>query len=293
MTNLILIKGYYIKRLETFKLLIQASYYKRVLFFIIFDFMAISLSLYISFLLRFSIIISERYLNIFLDTFIIFTLFRIFIFSCFGLYNFQWRYFGLQDQIKLFYASVLSTFGFYFITLIFNDSIFIEFPRSILPLEFFISILFLLSFRMSKQVFLSLFKKNALAKPVLIIGASKNTELLIRTLLYSNEYRPVAIIDDRKSLKHTFIHTIPIKRIDKLLKSVLSEVTTAIIVQEKNQKYLKDIYKELEKYNINDIKIFNNIFNDKIEVRDITVQDLLARHPSDLDKTAIRNFYKK
>jgi UDP-N-acetyl-D-glucosamine 4,6-dehydratase len=236
--------------------------------------------------------LSQEYLNIFLNTFIVFALFRIFLFAIFGLYNFQWRYFGLQDQIKLFYVSVLSTISFYFLTLWFYNDIFESFPRSILALEFFISILFLLSFRMSKQAFLIIFKKNALAKPVLIIGASKNTESLIRTLLHSNEYRPIAIIDNDKRLKHTSIHSIPISKLEKLPKSMLDGITTAIITQKYSQKYLNDIYQELEKHKIDDVKIFNNVFENKLNVRNITIEDLLARHPSDLDKTAIKSFIK-
>lgn len=268
--------------------ILRPTYKKRTLFFIFADFFISSLSLYIAYLLRFSFEIPANEFGVFLNVFIPFALFRIGLFYSFGLYKFQWRYFAMSDQLKLFYMTFVSTLGAYMMSILFSSFFFEGFARSVLALEFFISIFLLLAIRVSKRAYLSLFHKNAFATPTLIVGSASEAEPVVRTLLSGNEYRPIAIIDKEGS--HSRIHGVEIVSLEELDNERLDEATTAIITNDEQSSELQNIYESLELHGITEIKILNSLFEKKVDVRDITVEDLLARRPKDLDKERVAAF---
>ena len=70
-------------------------------------------------------------------------------------------------------------------------------------------------------------------------------------------------------------------------------IEAIIIAKVYPQNELIDIFEKIKETGINDIKIINTLSsNDKKELKDISVEDLLARHPKDLDKEKIQDFIK-
>ena len=77
------------------------------------------------------------------------------------------------------------------------------------------------------------------------------------------------------------------------VKNKIKNIEAVIISKEYSQKKLIEIYETLNELQINDIKIVNTLSSsNKKELKDIGVEDLLARHPQDLDKKQIENFIK-
>ena len=78
---------------------------------------------------------------------------------------------------------------------------------------------------------------------------------------------------------------------DELKRVIKSRDIEAVVISKSyEQKSLIEIFETLNKFEITDIKVINNL-QDK-ELKDIGVEDLLARHPKDLDKELIGNFIK-
>ena len=272
--------------------LLRPTKLKRTLFFIIADSIISYFAFYFAFLLRFSLDLPDKYLIIFYKTIFIFIFIRIFLFFIFKLYKIQWRYFNFKDQSKLFYINFLSTLIFYCLASIFRDSLFYGFPRSILALEFFISIFLITFIRAFKVIYLELLNKNTKAKEVIIIGTSNNSESLIRELLRSSkEFRPRLILDTNKDKLGTYIHGLKVCDLDKFKNE--DKLQTAIIPSKNfNNKDLNIIYEKLLEKKIKDIKIYNDFNESKNYIKNISLEDLLARKPKDLDKKAINSFIK-
>ncbi|MCR2056642.1 UDP-N-acetylglucosamine 4,6-dehydratase (configuration-retaining), partial [Campylobacter helveticus] len=75
----------------------------------------------------------------------------------------------------------------------------------------------------------------------------------------------------------------------EIKKFVNEGVKTAIIALKLEREELKELFEELVGYGISDVKIFSFTNN---EARDISIEDLLARKPKDLDNFAVGAFLK-
>ena len=142
-------------------------------------------------------------------------------------------------------------------------------------------------FRISKRYYLEVFNKKALGKPTLIVANNERAEEITRTLLKNSiDYWPVVILNDET--KGSKINGIDILNFEQI-QDIYDGLEVAIISEEYD---IKNWYKKLKKLNIKQIKQYHKIKDIKKELKDITVEDLLARHPKDLDKTAIKKFIK-
>jgi FlaA1/EpsC-like NDP-sugar epimerase len=142
--------------------------------------------------------------------------------------------------------------------------------------------------RASKRFFLEVYNQQSLGKPTLIVASPQNAEEITRKLMkYSHENWPVVIWNDAAAgLK---INGVSIKTYDEIQK-YHKGLETVVISDEFN---VKDIYEDIKALGISDVKVFNPISSyDKDILVDISVEDLLARHPKDLDKKTIESFLK-
>jgi FlaA1/EpsC-like NDP-sugar epimerase len=252
------------------------------------DFFAIGLAVYIAFLLRFDFEIPAQYIGDMYKSFVLLTLIRIPLFYIRDIYKVSWRYFSFKDQVQITYILLFSTLLFTLMIYIFRTNLFLGFPRSIIPIEFLLSFLMILFSRASKRFFLEVYNQQSLGKPTLIVASPQNAEEITRKLMkYSHENWPVVIWNDATAgLK---INGVSIKTYDEIQK-YHKGLETVVISDEFN---VKDIYEDIKALGINDVKVFNPISSyDKDILVDISVEDLLARHPKDLDKKTIESFLK-
>ena len=261
---------------------------KRILFFIFFDVLAIVISVILSYELRFDF---EIPLNFYSGIFIIMLMLivvRISLFYLFKIYDISWRHFGFNDTVKLINGVVFSTLILLGVTYILLQNGIVV-PRSVISMEFFISLFLILALRISKRLYLERYKGNALGKYTIVIAEPDRANTIIRSInTKESEYYPIAIIDDKHH--DVQINGIQVYSFDAFKEHPLG--FEAIIVDENVN--VAELYKKLHITSAIDIKIATAYSNYKTKLQDISVEDLLARSVKDLDKEKIGNFiYEK
>lgn len=263
---------------------------KRLTFFLACDIILFALAVFLAFELRFSGIIPNIFYQGMLKAGILLIALKLVFFALCGIYKVAWRFFSLNEARKIFIALALSEFAFLVIFALLPD-FFNPFPRSVIGIDFVLSYLFIGSLRISKRMLID-FKRHKFDEevPCIIVGAtSKALHLLKGAKEGSLSLCPVAVVDERKSLIGTYCDKFKVKDKSEIKNYTNNGVKTAIIALKLNQDELKKLFDELVSYGISDIKLFSFTQN---EAKDISIEDLLARKPKDLDKKAISAFLK-
>ncbi|WP_066346424.1 UDP-N-acetylglucosamine 4,6-dehydratase (configuration-retaining) [Aliarcobacter cryaerophilus] len=140
-------------------------------------------------------------------------------------------------------------------------------------------------------------KGNKKTKSLVIYGAGKAGLQLQREFL-SSEYKLICFIDDDEILHHRSIDGISIFSREKYSLNYKNRFDLMIIAMPSaSQEQIKSIYESMQD-KFEKIKILpsmQNILKKELfvkQLKDIGVEDLLARYPKDLDKNAIQNFIK-
>jgi len=274
----------------------------KYLFFTFGDIFLIFLSLFISFVVRFEFQISEKWELSFLVFVPIFILIKLLFLNIFGLYNITWVFVGIRELANILKAMFFSSFIIYFLNLyvrFISSKIYV--PRSVLLVDFFLSVLFISFFRISKRFYLEIVKANPEGKPTLIIGAGSTGERLAREFIRSEEkiYSPIGFLDDSYEKQGTKIHGIPVLGKISDINKVLEEnsVKAAIIaITTINHLKLQEIFNLLSEANIEEIKVVPHITRlpEKAvsvkDIQDLKIEDLLYREPVQIDESRVRDF---
>lgn len=263
---------------------------KRLTFFLICDFVLFTLSIFLAYELRFSGFIPNIFYESLIKAWLVLTALKFAFFALFGIYKVAWRFVSLNEARKIFIALALSECVFLGIFYLFDD-FFNPFPRSVIGIDFVLSYLFIGGLRISKRMFIDFRRvRYEESTPCIVVGAtSKALHLLKGAKEGSLGLYPVAVIDERKSLIGTYCDKFKVQSKNSIKDYVQNGVKTAIIALKLNQDELKKLFDELVSYGISDIKIFSFTKN---ETRDISIEDLLARKPKDLDNKAVSAFLK-
>lgn len=273
--------------------LLTPSFFKRLLFFVSVDFILFFISLYFAYALRFDFNIPLHYMSKFFSVFFILVLLKFGSFYLFGIYHMTWRFFGLQDAKQLFFAHLLA-FGGFFILYWINTSLFLPMPRSVIGIDLGLSLILIGALRLSKRLITESSKSDAY-KPTLIIGISANTANLIKSMQESShDYYPIGIIaiqEKNYNLIKSTIQNITITGINDISALIESKkVSAAIIDGSLPSEYLQKAYKTLSNAGITDIKRSTLLSDGKESITSLSVEELLARHPKDLDTQTIESF---
>jgi len=260
---------------------------KRAMMYIFIDILFTSVAVYIAFLLRFDFSIPTQYSSDVFKAFVFFSTVRVVLFYYFSLYRVSWRHFGFKDLTRLIYLLILSTSVLLISIYLFRDSFFQGFPRSIVPVEFFIALFLLLAFRVSKRFALEVFNKHALGIPTLIVASMQEAEQISRDLIKSSSiYWPVVIYDEEA--KGTKINGIDVMGFKKI-KEIYDGLQVAIVSEDQD---IKEVYKKLKDLNIKEIKLSRKLQDSKVAIENVSVEDLLSRTPKGLDLKVIESFIK-
>ena len=259
---------------------------KRMMFFTLFDVFIIILAVGIAYGLRFDFEIPSIYTNSIYFTIFILLLSRVSLFYYFKIYNISWKHFGFRDTTRLVYVIVFSTLLLLVATYLARNSSMVV-PRSIIAIEFFISLFMILALRVSKRLYFENYRKNELGKNTLIIADIDNANNILRTISNKDSlYFPVAIVNDKYT--NMKVNGVDVYSLEKILDSKC-ECEAAIIDKTVN---LPKIYEKLSALNIKDIKVASDYSAYGVKIKNVSLEDLLARHPQDLDKEKIGSFLK-
>ena len=131
--------------------------------------------------------------------------------AIFGIQRGLWRYVGLHDLGRIFWASVISSVVLYGV--LYGLLGWIRYSRSVIILTGVLSGLFLAGIQLAVRWFREwLHVLSPTARRVLVVGAGNAGELLVRDMLSSgsSHYRPVGLVDDDPVKQKMKIHGVPV-----------------------------------------------------------------------------------
>lgn len=270
-------------------MIINSTKKLRILLFIACDIIIFAFSIYFAFLLRFSGDIPDIFVQGMIYSGIILAFLKLFFMWIFKIYKVRWRFFGLNEARKIFLAMLMSAIGFYIIFAFFSD-FFDPFPRSVIIIDGIASALLIGGFRILKRMFLD-FKNFKRGEPCVIIGSTSRTISILKGLKsgYANYYA-AGVVDGRNDLVGTYCDGFLVGNKSELKNYINDGVKTAIIALKLYPNELKELYDELYALGFKDIKIFSLLDGTKEGITDISIEDLLARKPKDLDSKVVENF---
>ncbi len=265
---------------------------KRMIFFILIDFVLFVASFYLSYQLRFNFRVPESFMGSFYHLFLFNAIIKIFFMYIFRVYHVSWRYFGLHETKNIFKAIFTGETIFIILLLLFYQGFF---ARSIAIIDLIVSFVLIGALRISKRLFIEQKKPDISGKRTLIIGANTRAVNIIKSFLNKEiNYEPIAIVDDTKSMIGSYISNIEIENIADM-EDIIKElhIESVIIAKDLPSEELDKLFERLKKSGISDIKIAKLLGDKKEEkLQDISIEDLLARKPKDLDTKKIRSFIK-
>lgn len=276
--------------------LLRPNKIKRILFFILTDILLSIITLYGAYLLRFNFNIPEIFLESSVRIAFLLIALKIASLALWKNYTIVWRFYGLRETKKLLYALITTYLIFIFVFLIFKH-FFAPFPRSVVIIDFFLSLSLLGGLRFAKRFILETGSANKTIKSTLIIGISPQTSYIVKSSMDGLiDYYPLAIVAVREANKHmvgSTIHNLGIIDIDSLPQYIhVHDIDSVIIDNTLIQEDLQRVYSLLQNTQIKDIKRFNLLNEHNSKIESLSIEELLARHPKDLDTKTIERFIK-
>ncbi len=274
------------------KALLRPTSSKRMLFFLIVDLIFSGITLCLSYLLRFNFQIPEEFLGSFWLTYSVLTGAKLFFLFLFKNYFIIWRFFSFYDAKNIVKAHILAYLFFVIVYLFFKEH-FSPFPRSVIVIDFFLSLIFIGAIRVIKRLITEGRGPRSL-KPTLIIGVNSKTNTIIQSALNEEiDYYPIAIVTTQinETMTNAYINNVKVFDMTSLDEVVnQKKIMAAIITEKLPQNELKKLVYSLNKAGITEIKQVKILGSNHEKLEDLSIEDLLARHPKDLDLETIKNF---
>ena len=275
---------------------------KKAILYILFDIIFINLSLLLAFIIRFEGI--KEFTEHLLPLFIFATLARLIILLSFRIYNIIWKYSGMKDMLSL--TGAITVGSAIFVTAVFFNRN-LSFPRTVLLIDWFLCLTFLLGYRIFPAIkphlfFLRQVKKG---KRTLIIGAGEAGTLLARDILNNpnSGYALVGFIDDDRHKLRSTINGIEVvgksDELEQLAKELKIEqiIITIPSASPALIKKLVEICARLSNFGVH-YKIipgYKEIIDGDVSIshiREVELEDLLGRDAVTLDTEEISHYIK-
>jgi len=277
------------------KKIFQPTSFKRVSFFLFFDALISLFTLYFAYALRFNFSIESSYLEPFWIVFLLLFVLKSAFFFYFKVYHSIWRFFSLHEAKMIFKAHLVAYTLFFIFYLLFSHWI-VPFPRSVIIIDFLLSILLIGFLRISKRVLIKTDVKIDVNKTI-ILGINDKSVSIIKSALNGDiNYYPTAIIaikDENKNSINSYINSVKVYGYDNL-ETVIKEndISSAILCIDMQSHELKELYDRLQSVGVKEIKKVKILGSHSEKLEDLSIEELLARHPKDLDTNTIASFVK-
>ncbi|MFI4968962.1 MAG: polysaccharide biosynthesis protein [Lysobacterales bacterium] len=214
-----------------------------------------------------------------------------------GLYKGLWRFASLPDLWNIAKAAVLGALSIAMTLAIYNRLQTV--PRTVLVVYPFVLSILLglprLLYRYWKDSRLD-FVTRTPSQRILVLGAGKAGDALVRDLRRENRYAPVGFLDDNTQLRGSRLHGIPVlgtlDQLPQLARETAAEMLV-IAMPAANKVQMRRAVDLCEECNLpfrtvprlEDVVAGRSSFN---ELKEVAIEDLLGREQVHLDWTAIR-----
>jgi FlaA1/EpsC-like NDP-sugar epimerase len=214
-----------------------------------------------------------------------------------GLYRGLWRFASLPDLWNIARAGAFGALAIFLALFMFSRAQGV--PRSVLFL-YPVTLLVLLGAPRMLYRFWKDSRYHAQprepARRVLVLGAGRAGEALVRELRRENRYVAVGFVDDNRALRGAKVHGVPVlgelQRMDELAREVAAEMLL-IAMPSANNVQMQRVVELCEATGLpfrtvprlQDVVEGRSHFN---ELKEVAIEDLLGRDPVALDWTAIR-----
>ena len=262
----------------------------RALFFLFFDVIIFYSSFFLAYQLRFNFHVPEFFSKSFLDLVWVLIFLKVLLFFIYKIYFITWRYFVFRDVRKILLSFIVSYSLFIIYLLTIYDG---SYPRSAVIIDFLISFIVILTFRFSKRAYQDLSKPDNL-NPTIIIGANQKSISIIENAREQNiNFFPVSIVDENRSLIDSYLSDLKVHSCDKLEYLIDKyHINSAIITKDYSSDELDRLFEKLNSLGVTNIKLSKLLGSKNEKLRDISIEDLLARHPKDLDENVVADLIK-
>lgn len=273
---------------------------KRALFFVACDYVVFTVSMYGAFYLRFDGNIPRPYLFT-ISAFLLLALIPKYSSNAaFRLYNLTWRFVGTRDVVSIFLATIVGSMAFGTLAFFVNEPLGLPaLPRSVLLMDFMLTLIGVGSVRTAKRVFQVVTlrgKGSADARRVLVVGAGRGGDRLLRELTHSQRHHPVGVIDDDPYKTGNYLHGVRVLGGREVMPDVIeNERVAEVIVAMPSApgRVIREIVVAARSAGAPLVRILPGV-EDVLEgrvilsqIRDVSVEDLLGRDPVELDVEAI------
>jgi FlaA1/EpsC-like NDP-sugar epimerase len=273
---------------------------------IISDALLITISLFISYSLRFNTLHLSENVRQILTILPVLLATRLGIFVSFGLYRGMWRFVGTRDLISLIKAVTLSsvlTVSMFF--LLFRLE---TYPRSVFVIEWFVSLVLVggsrFAYRLYREGAFKL-KNDSSAGPgknVLIVGAGQAGEMILRELLGNDRlsYNPIGFVDDNRGKQRKTIHGIRVLGHTRDIPGIVDKYNVEEIffaIPSASSKAKRRIMLLCKRTNagFKTLPSVGDLLNGSVKVsalHEFQIDDLLGRESVKLDTAAIGDYLR-
>jgi len=225
---------------------------------------------------------------------------RLAVFVPFRLHQGVWRYASIWDLRNILLGVGMSSLLFW---LIVQPGLGVEtYPRSVFMIDAILLVCLMGGVRFSRRLYTSSLRETGTWRRVLIYGAGDAGELIVRDMRGNAKFHatPIGFIDDDDRKVGQWIHGVPVLGDREQLVDILKihkpdELLLAI--PSASQESLRAIVRILEpfKIRITTLPRVQDLIGDRVDIgqiRQLKVEDLLARDPVGLDHTPVRQFLK-
>jgi FlaA1/EpsC-like NDP-sugar epimerase len=257
--------------------------------------MLLCFTYYVSFLFRFDFRLMPQYQPIFVETLPIVVVVKLPIFYAAGLFRGWWRYAGTSDLVDITKAAA-AAFVLNYLAVLHVFS-FPGFPRSVLAIDFVLSILVIGGTRFAVRIYTETTMTQHARTPTLIVGAGHAGRKIVQDMKCnpSLDLEPIGFVDDDRSKKNIKIHGVRVLgTLDDLPVLIAQRSIECVLIAIPSAKgtTLQRILEKCRTCKV-ELKILPRIADqingtDRVkQLRNVRMEDLLGREPVSLDLASI------
>ncbi len=291
--------------------MLRPSGLKRVLLFLVVDVFIAALSLYLSFLVYFELHANIDYWGIVGEVAPYFIILKIVALALLRAYNITWRYFGIVDLFNMIVALAASSLLLSLAASSWAGAIGVPFlspltgfPKSVIFMDFTVSLALLSFVRVSKRFYLEVVRERRCprsGKRTIIVGAGNTGEMVLRDIQRRNPngFHPVGFLDDDASKTGAYIHGVRVLGNLQVLENVIEEQeikAVIIAIPSLDRKMLGSLYRSAQKMKVETTKLAPRIYDfdrphmNLKNLEDISLEDLIGRQSISVDRAEISHF---